>query len=119
MVSVARKAAQRSSTTNASKHCALLTLSGRGVRHRRRAAAPGKGRTDNCVPSPAMKKPALVLLAVVIASLIGTSATLAKGKHEPLIERIASAYEANRSFTVPATGTIEVAFSPDEGSEHL
>lgn len=58
----------------------------------------------------------LLALALALASP-GTSA--ARTKHPSLLQAAVSAYEQQHTFTVPATGSIEVAFSPDEGSEHL
>ena len=36
-----------------------------------------------------------------------------------IVAQAVEAYQSNSSTTLPATGTIEVAFSPNEGSEHL
>ena len=43
----------------------------------------------------------------------------AKKKSESVVDALVDTYEAHHSFEVPATGTLEVAFSPDEGSEAL
>jgi len=59
------------------------------------------------------------LLAIVLPALAFTSSADARKKSEPLVDAVVSAYENNRSFTMPASGTIEVAFSPNEGSEAL
>lgn len=57
---------------------------------------------------------------VVAISLCLVAVTaFASHKRSSLIRSAVSAYEQGHSFTVPATGTLEVAFSPDEGTEHL
>lgn len=48
-----------------------------------------------------------------------TSSVDARKKSESLVDVVVSAYETHHSFTMPASGTIEVAFSPNEGSEAL
>jgi hypothetical protein len=58
-----------------------------------------------------------ILALAFTLSLIGF--TEARAKHLPLVESAVSAYEQQHSYQVPAAGSVEVAFSPDEGSEHL
>ena len=60
---------------------------------------------------------AILGLAAAVA-LIATDAD-ARKKTESLLDTAINAYEANHSYQVPATGTVEVAFSPNEGSEAL
>lgn len=52
-----------------------------------------------------------------LAVVSGTA--LAKRKPKGLIEQVEQAVAERHSYQVPATGTVEVAFSPDEGSENL
>ena len=66
-----------------------------------------------------MKKLRLTLASLVLLALVFTTVTDAKKKSESLVDAVVDVYEANHSFTVPAAGTIEVAFSPNEGSEAL
>ena len=40
-------------------------------------------------------------------------------KSKSVIAQVIDAYQSTNSYTVPAAGTVEVAFSPNEGSEHL
>ena len=40
-------------------------------------------------------------------------------KPKSIVDQAIAAYQATNSTTLPAAGTIEVAFSPNEGSEHL
>jgi phosphatidylserine/phosphatidylglycerophosphate/cardiolipin synthase-like enzyme len=61
---------------------------------------------------------ALSILAVA-TTLALTGIAEARTKHQSLVESVVSAYEQQHSYQVPATGSVEVAFSPDEGSEHL
>ena len=61
----------------------------------------------------------LATLTVALALALPSSATLARKKQESLIYSVVNAYESNHSFEVAATGSIEVAFSPSEGSEAL
>lgn len=58
---------------------------------------------------------------ILIASLfsaITLSSPYAEAR-QGFMERMAGAYEANHSYSVQAAGEMEVAFSPNEGSEHL
>src|SRR2546423_11877770 len=62
------------------------------------------------------KKTAALLIAV---ALLATSNAEARKKSETLLKGVVHAYQANHSDRVAATGSVEVAFSPDEGSEAL
>ena len=61
--------------------------------------------------------PVLAFLVLGLA-LTGGSA-LAKRKPKGFIEQVEQSLADHHSYQVPATGTVEVAFSPDEGSENL
>lgn len=61
----------------------------------------------------------LATLTVALALALPGPAALARKKRESLIDSVVNAYESNHSFEVAATGSIEVAFSPSEGSEAL
>ena len=61
--------------------------------------------------------PVLAFLVLGLA-LTGGSA-LAKRKPKGFIEQVEQAVAEHHSYQVPAAGTVEVAFSPDEGSENL
>lgn len=61
----------------------------------------------------------LVLALAVCAATFVPADALARSRKKSLVEQAAAAIENRHSIQVPATGTIEVAFSPDEGSEHL
>lgn len=62
----------------------------------------------------------LSLVASLIAGLALAGGTaLAKRKPRGLVEQVEQAVSEHHSYQVPATGTVEVAFSPDEGSENL
>ena len=61
-----------------------------------------------------------VLIAVaVIVTIIGSISTFAYASRHKIMNRVVQEVTNSSSFTVPAKGTLEVAFSPDEGSEHL
>ena len=64
-----------------------------------------------------MNKLHLSVLAVALTAL--TATTPAEAKKKSLVDAAIGAYESNHSFTMPAAGTMEVAFSPNEGSEAL
>ena len=69
-----------------------------------------------------MKRTRTISLATLTAALtlaLSGPAALARKDRESLVERVVNTYESNHSFEVPATGTIEVAFSPSEGGEAL
>ena len=61
--------------------------------------------------------PLIVSLALALSFASGTA--LAKRKPRGLIEQVEQAVAEHHSYQVPAAGTVEVAFSPDEGSENL
>ena len=58
------------------------------------------------------------ITAVALAALFVAPVVQAR-KSKSIIAQAVDAYQSTNSFTVPATGTVEVAFSPNEGSEHL
>lgn len=58
-----------------------------------------------------------VTAAIVAAVLIAPVADARKSKS--VVQQAVGAYQSTNSTTIPAAGTIEVAFSPNEGSEHL
>jgi hypothetical protein len=60
----------------------------------------------------------VLALALCGASFVPSDA-LARSRKKLLVEQAVTAIEDHHSVQVHATGTIEVAFSPDEGSEHL
>ena len=61
----------------------------------------------------------LATLTVALTLALTGPAALARKKRESFIESVVNTYESNHSFEVAATGSIEVAFSPSEGSEAL
>jgi phosphatidylserine/phosphatidylglycerophosphate/cardiolipin synthase-like enzyme len=67
----------------------------------------------------AMNKLRLAILALALPALLVAPAAEAKKKSDSFADAVVNAYESNHSFTMPAAGTIEVAFSPNEGSEAL
>jgi phosphatidylserine/phosphatidylglycerophosphate/cardiolipin synthase-like enzyme len=66
-----------------------------------------------------MNRPRALAVAIVASALLFTAQSEARRKPESLVDAVVNAYEADQSFTVPASGTVEVAFSPNEGSEAL
>jgi phosphatidylserine/phosphatidylglycerophosphate/cardiolipin synthase-like enzyme len=66
-----------------------------------------------------MNKTTLSLFAIAVAVTLGVGDADAKKKNESLIDTVVRAYQSNHTFTMPAAGTLEVAFSPDEGGEAL
>ena len=64
-----------------------------------------------------VRLPLLVSLLLGVALTSGT--VLAKRKPKGLVEQVEQAVAEHHSYQVPATGTVEVAFSPDEGGENL
>jgi phosphatidylserine/phosphatidylglycerophosphate/cardiolipin synthase-like enzyme len=58
------------------------------------------------------------ILAVALAATLAAPLAEAR-KSKSVIEQAVDAYQSTNSTTLPAAGTIEVAFSPNEGSEHL
>lgn len=85
--------------------------------HRRRAAlahgASQIGRYDAWM----LIQLRSIAAAVLCAALCIPAAHARKPKS--IVESAVDAYQSTNSFTVPAAGTVEVAFSPNEGSEHL
>jgi phosphatidylserine/phosphatidylglycerophosphate/cardiolipin synthase-like enzyme len=66
---------------------------------------------------PAMSKVyRLALAAALVAAALPAAARKPKAS---LIDKAVAAYQDSHSYSIPAAGTIEVAFSPNEGSEHL
>jgi phosphatidylserine/phosphatidylglycerophosphate/cardiolipin synthase-like enzyme len=65
-----------------------------------------------------MTLPLRFILAVALAATLITPAVQAR-KSKSALQQAVDAYESTNSTTLPAAGTIEVAFSPNEGSEHL
>jgi phosphatidylserine/phosphatidylglycerophosphate/cardiolipin synthase-like enzyme len=66
-----------------------------------------------------MNRPHVLALAIVASALLFTMPSQARKKSESLVDAVVNGYEANESFTMPASGAVEVAFSPNEGSEAL
>jgi phosphatidylserine/phosphatidylglycerophosphate/cardiolipin synthase-like enzyme len=66
-----------------------------------------------------MNRPHLLVLAIVASAVLFTVQSEARKKSESLVDTVVIGYEANESFTMPASGAVEVAFSPNEGSEAL
>ena len=64
-----------------------------------------------------MKTPTILLALVACCALTPPSA-VARGKYGALVDAVASNFDSP-SIQVPAAGSIEVAFSPSEGSEQL
>ena len=54
--------------------------------------------------------------AVEAALMIAVLAAPAAEAKKPRLLQVAEAVESQQSFSMPATGTIEVAFSPNEGA---
>jgi phosphatidylserine/phosphatidylglycerophosphate/cardiolipin synthase-like enzyme len=66
-----------------------------------------------------MRTPKLVALAVLSLAFIGTSEqAIAARRYGSLLDAAARSFESP-SVEVPASGSLEVAFSPSEGSEAL
>jgi phosphatidylserine/phosphatidylglycerophosphate/cardiolipin synthase-like enzyme len=59
-----------------------------------------------------------ILAISIVAALIATAPAHA-GKRPSLVRQAADYYQNQHSFEIPAAGTLEVAFSPNEGTEHL
>jgi len=57
--------------------------------------------------------------AVLILACLSASQPAEASKRKSPVSQIVDAYQSTHSYTVPAAGTVEVAFSPNEGSEHL
>ena len=60
-----------------------------------------------------------VVVALALGLVLASAPALAKRKARGLVEQVEQAVAEHHSYQVPATGTVEVAFSPDEGSENL
>lgn len=67
--------------------------------------------------TPAFKRTA-VLLALAACCAVSSPDALARGRYGALADAVASNFDSP-SIQVPAAGSIEVAFSPSEGSEQL
>lgn len=59
-----------------------------------------------------------IALAFIASALCAVNPAFA-GRHKGLIDSMGESVESGHSFQVPAAGTIEIAFSPNEGSEAL
>jgi phosphatidylserine/phosphatidylglycerophosphate/cardiolipin synthase-like enzyme len=59
------------------------------------------------------------VLALGAMAALALSAPLAAGAKKTVAETLVDAYESQHTFSMPAAGTIEVAFSPNEGGEAL
>lgn len=64
-----------------------------------------------------VKAPA-ILFALVACCACALPSAVAKGKYGAMVDAVASNFDSP-SIQVPAAGSIEVAFSPSEGSEQL
>lgn len=62
--------------------------------------------------------PLRTIAATIVAGLLIAPAAEAR-KSKSVLQKAVDAYQSTNSYTVPAAGTVEVAFSPNEGSEHL
>lgn len=61
----------------------------------------------------------LLLGASLVASSFAPVDAVARARKKTLVAQTIAAIDNHHSFQVRASGEIEVAFSPDEGSEHL
>ena len=61
----------------------------------------------------------LATLAVALALALPAPSVLARKNRDALLESATGADDSNHTFEIPATGNLEVAFSPAEGSEAL
>ena len=59
------------------------------------------------------------VLVAVLALAVTSGTAFAKRRPKGLVEQVEQTLAEHHSYQVPATGTVEVAFSPDEGSENL
>jgi phosphatidylserine/phosphatidylglycerophosphate/cardiolipin synthase-like enzyme len=66
-----------------------------------------------------MSRLLLAGLALALPAVLLTTPAEARKKPDSIVGAAVDAYEAHHSYSVPAAGTIEVAFSPDEGGEAL
>lgn len=60
----------------------------------------------------------LSIAVVILCGALAVTGAQAR-KSKSIVDQAVDAYQSTSSFTVPAAGTVEVAFSPNEGSEHL
>jgi len=81
------------------------------VQHRHQARQGA--RYDARMPIQFRPIAAVALAAILVAPVVQARKT------KSIIDQAVEAYQSTNSFTVPAAGSIEVAFSPNEGSEHL
>ncbi len=58
------------------------------------------------------------IAAIALAAILLSPVAQAR-KSKSVIDQAVAAYQSTNSATLPAAGTIEVAFSPNEGNEHL
>lgn len=65
-----------------------------------------------------MKLPLRIVAALIIGG-VGLSPVVQASKRKSVVQQLTEAVQSTNSYTVPAAGTVEVAFSPNEGSEHL
>lgn len=65
-----------------------------------------------------MSLPIRTIAAIAAAASLVAPATEAR-KSKSIVQKAVEAYQSTTSYTLPAAGTVEVAFSPNEGSEHL
>ncbi|MDQ2734268.1 MAG: phospholipase D family protein [Pseudomonadota bacterium] len=65
-----------------------------------------------------MRTPATLLLALAACCALAPPTAVARGKYGALVDAVASNFDSP-PIQVPAAGSIEVAFSPAEGSEQL
>jgi len=65
-----------------------------------------------------MKLPLRTVAALIIAG-VAVSPVVKASKRSPVVQQAIDAYQSTNSYTLPAAGSVEVAFSPNEGSEHL
>jgi phosphatidylserine/phosphatidylglycerophosphate/cardiolipin synthase-like enzyme len=64
-----------------------------------------------------MKLPVRALVLALLA--LGLQGGVEAHKKKSLVDQAIDAIESHHSYEVPAAGTVEVAFSPNEGSEAL
>jgi phosphatidylserine/phosphatidylglycerophosphate/cardiolipin synthase-like enzyme len=55
----------------------------------------------------------------IAALIIAISPVAHASKRKSVLQQAVEAYQSTSSYTLPAAGTVELAFSPNEGSEHL
>ena len=65
-----------------------------------------------------MNLPIRPIAALTLCGLLLAPAVQAR-KSKSIVDQAVEAYQSTTSYTVPAAGSVEVAFSPNEGSEHL